>query len=169
LSRRIAIAVAALALLGACGFEPLYGERGSDAPVGGLLEQVAVSPIADRTGQLLRIELTNRLTPTTPTESRYNLEVTLSESQASLAVRRDATATRANLTISANYSLRRNGNAQILTSGSIRSVNSYDILTSDFATLAAEADARKRATRDIADAIVDRLAIFLSRTAPASR
>lgn len=165
MSRRGAIVAVALAALAGCGFEPLYGEREAAASVESLLEQVSVAPIADRTGQLLRIELTNRITPTTPPPAQYNLRVTLTEGKENLAVRRDATATRANLTITASYTLRPSGTNEVLTSGSIRSVNSYDILTSDFATLAAEADARRRATRDIADAIVDRLAIFLARNA----
>jgi LPS-assembly lipoprotein len=93
----------------------------------------------------------------------FALVVVLSESKANLAVQKDSSATRANLTITANFTLKQIGSGQKLTSGSVRSVNSYDILQSDFATLAAEQDARQRGAIDVADGIVDRLAIFLLR------
>ncbi len=165
MSRRFAPILLVLLGLAACGFEPLYGEQGAAQPqTQNLLEQVSVPPIADRTGQLLRIELTNRLTPKHPAPPPlYSLSVSLLESRQSLAVERDSTATRANLTISVSFGLVRISDGQTLTASTIRSVNSYDILTSDYATLAAEADARKRAARDIADGIVDRVAIYLSR------
>lgn len=159
-------ALVACLLLAACGFQPLYGETESqdDLSTEELLEFVRVPPIKDRVGQLVRIELTNRMTPTRPVpKPLYSLAITLSESTAGLAVQKDASATRANLTIAASFELRQIGTGERLTGGSVRSVNSYDILLSDFATLAAETDARERGAKDLADGIVDRLAIFLSR------
>jgi len=165
-----------MALLGltACGFEPLYGNQDRGTATEDLLSRVTVPPIADRLGQLIRIELTNRLTPRPPPEPLYVVNVTVSESRQGLAVRRDASATRANLIITAQFTLTQIGQSESLLSGDIRSVNGFDILVSDFATLAAEKDARRRGARDVADAIVDRLAIYLSRTsiqttAPAQR
>ncbi len=150
-------------VLAGCGFEPLYGEREQTAAAEDELELVDVPPIADRVGQLVRIELTNRLTPTQPApRALYTLPVTLTETRASLAVRKDASATRANLTINATFELQRISDGARLTSGTIRSVNSYDVVDSDYATLVAESDARRRGAKDIADGIVDRLAIFLS-------
>lgn len=153
----------ALVLTG-CGFEPLYGAREQSVATEDLLSRVEVPPIADRVGQLVRIELTNRMTPTRPApDAAFSLVVKLNESKASLAVEKDSSATRANLTISANFTLNQIGTGEELTSGSVRSVNSYDILQSDFATLAAEQGARQRGAIDVADGIVDRLAIFLLR------
>ena len=152
-------------VLSACGFEPLYGDREQTAAAEDQLELVTVPPIADHVGQLVRIELTNRLTPTQPAPTAlYTLPVTLTESRASLAVRKDASATRANLTINATFELYRISDGFRLTSGNIRSVNSYDVVDSDYATLVAESDTRRRGAKDIADGIIDRLAIFLSRT-----
>lgn len=174
LSRLRALLVVALFGLAACGFEPLYGETERGTATENLLSRVTVSPIPDRIGQLVRIELTNRLTPRPAPKPLYVVTVELSESKQGLAVRRDASATRANLNITAKFVFTRIGQEQSLLSGEIRSVNGFDILTSDFATLAAEKDARRRGARDIADAIVDRIAIHLSRTrgqtaAPAQR
>ncbi len=104
------------------------------------------------------------MTPTRPAPpSAFTLIVKLNESKASLAVEKDSSATRANLTIAASFVLKQNSDGLELMTGSVRSVNSYDILLSDFATLAAENDARRRGAKDVADGIVDRLAIFLSR------
>ena len=151
-------------LLAGCGFEPLYGERDQAVATESLLNRVAVPPIENRVGQLARIELTNRLTPTRPAPMPlFTLNVKLSESKTSLAVEKDSSATRANLTIDAAFELKRISDGAKLTSGSVRSVNSYDILQSDFATLAAEQNARRRGAKDVADGIIDRLAIYLRR------
>ena len=158
------LAIASCLLLAACGFEPLYGKREQAIPTESLLSWVEVPPIKDRTGQLVRIELTNRMTPTRPAPpSAFTLIVKLNESKASLAMEKDSSATRANLTIAASFVLKQNSDGLELMTGSVRSVNSYDILLSDFVTLAAENDARRRGAKDVADGIVDRLAIFLSR------
>ena len=154
--------------LAACGFEPLYGDRTDAAATEDILAFVGVPPIANRTGQMVRIELTNRLTPTRPSPpSRYTLNVKLTQSKASLAVKNDASATRANLTITASFELLLNSDSTVLTKGSVRSVNGYDILLTDFATMSAEADARRRGAKDISDGIVDRLAIYMARNAQA--
>lgn len=149
--------------LAACGFEPLYGEQETGPSAEDVLGYVRVAPIADRVGQLVRIELENRMFTTDTPRPVYTLKVELTESKKNLAVRRDASATRANLTLSASFELNRIVDNVRVMGGGVRSVSGYDILTSDFATFAAETDARKRAARDIADGIVERLAIFLSR------
>ena len=48
-------------------------------------------------------------------------------------------------------------------SGNVNSTSSFNILTSDFATLSAESDARARSLREISDEIRTRVAVFLSR------
>ena len=118
--------------MAACGFEPLYGDRTDAAATEDILAFVGVPPIANRTGQMVRIELTNRLTPTRPSPpSRYTLNVKLTQSKASLAVKNDASVTRANLTITASFELLLNSDSTVLTKGFVRSVNGYDILLSD--------------------------------------
>ena len=154
--------------LTACGFEPLFGDRTDALATEDILEFVDVSPIADRLGQLVRIELINRVRPTRPTPtSRYTLNVKLAESKARLAVKNDGSATRANLIFTARFQLLLNTDSTVLTRGSVRSVIGYDILLSSFATLSSEADARRRGAKDLSDGIVDRLAVYLSRNAQA--
>ncbi len=155
-------AICLLLALQACGFRPLYAER-ADAPATTQeLAAIEIGRIRDRTGQLLRNELLDRMNPKNLAVRReYNLSVELSESRQNLAVRRDDTATLANLVLTAAYSLTRQDGEEVL-AGIVRSFNSYDISRSDFATIAAETDARARAARDLADDITIRVAVFLA-------
>ena len=161
---RAGIAAAALLFVTGCGFQPLYGPQQIGADGVSPLQQIAVSPIPERVGQLLRIELTKNLNPKGPPATPvYRLGVTVRESKQNLAVRKDATATRANLIIVATYTLSDAQSRQTLLKGSVRSINSYNILDADFATLSAEADARRRAARDLATEIQSRVGLFLAR------
>jgi len=156
--------VAVMVLVTGCGFEPLHGRQQSGASATLALSEISVPPIPERLGQLLRIELTNRLTPNGPPRApAYVLNVQVTESKQSLGVRKDATATRANLIITANFNLFDTQADENLLDGTVRSINSYNILDADFATLSAEADARRRAARDLATEIQSRLGIFLSQ------
>lgn len=157
------LAVASALLLAACGFQPLYGKR-VDTDVSARLATVAIDIIVDRRGQLLRNALLDRITPRgAPARPRYRLAVSLSESKLNQAVRKDDTATRARLTLTASFSVLDGETGEQVFAGSARSDNSYNISTSDFGTISAEADARRRGTRDLADDITGRVAIFLSQ------
>ena len=89
--------------LAGCGFRPVYapdGERntatGANEP--GLLEQLAsvrVSPIAERTGQILRRSLQRQLEGLRPgTPARYDLAASIAYQVEGLGYRRDGTLTR---------------------------------------------------------------------------
>lgn len=156
--------------LAGCGFRPLYGQRSATSGnVGDEFEQIRITPIADRTGQLLYNELRDRLNPRgRPASPRYVLTVTLTEDSQQLALRGDETATRANLTLTATYALRRadadtaEGGEAVVTSGHARIVTSYDILESQYATLVSIDDARARSVRLLSDDIQTRLATALA-------
>lgn len=169
---RIFALTAAMALTAAgCGFQPIHGERSIAS--GAALATVDIGLIADRTGQMLRNELMQQMHPRGATvPARFALAVTLNESLQDLAIRKDETATRANLILTANFTVTsRTGGAKLF-SNSVRSVNSYNILTSDFATLSAREDARRRAVQQLASGIKQRLSVWLVQTggrAPAPR
>ena len=154
----LAVAAAALA---SCGFRPLYGEGAAGSSE--TLARIEVAHIEDRPGQRLRILLRERLTPEgPPAQPLYTLHVEISESIAQLAVRADDSATRANLTVVARYSLAAaDAAAPPLHSATVSSTNSYNRLRSQYATLAAESDARERALRQIAEEIRLRVAAAL--------
>lgn len=152
-----------LGLLGACGFRPLYGDRtGGGAPY--KLAMIKVEAIPDRIGQLLHNHLLTALNPRgRPRRARYILQTRVEESTSSLAVRKSAFATRANLTVNANYSLTTPAGGKTLFSAKSSITVSYNILDSEFATLMAEKDARARAVREVSEDIRIRLGVFLAR------
>lgn len=160
-ARRLGILLAALALA-ACGFQPLYGPRDAST-TSDQLAAVKVELIADRLGQQVRNYLLDRMSPRgEPKAPRYRLAVELSESLQELGFRKDETATRANLVVTADYALIKVGEKKPLLKGISQSANSFNIVNSDYATLVAENDARKRAARRLSDEITTRLAIYFN-------
>lgn len=161
--------VCAAVLLAGCGYRPLYGERGADnASVADELTQIRIESIPDRVGQQMYNMLRERLNPYgKPERAKYALSVALSETRENLFLEKDETATRANLTLKANFVLRRMDDSGVVVTGFSRSVSSYDILSSQFASVVSEEDARQRGARAISDDIRTRLALALSSDASA--
>lgn len=152
----------ALVFLQGCGFQPLYG--GSSQAATPEFTRIMVEPIPDRIGQLLHNHLLTALNPKgRPKNHLYVLNTKLSESSASLAVRKSAFATRANLTVSAQFNLVSALNGSTLYSGKSAITVSYNILDSNFSTLAAQKDARSRAVREISHGISNQLGVYFSR------
>ena len=166
--RALALAAAGLSALASagCGFHPLYGERSRAAPAA--LNHVEVELIEGRTGQMLRNQLLSRFHPRGGSGDRYSLTVKIVETLQDLGIRKDSVATRANLTLAANFAVRSLPDRKLLMANNANSVNSYNILTSDFATLSARADARRRGVRQLADQIEERVSIWLLQTGGAA-
>lgn len=149
-------------ILTACGFQPVYSEQRNASA--GELANIEIARIGDRKGQVLRNLLRARLSPKGPADrALYRLTVKLTESKAELALRKDESATRANLTLNAVFILERlppypPGTA----TGNAISTNSYNVLDSDYATLSAEKDARNRALRTLAEEIRLRVATAIN-------
>jgi LPS-assembly lipoprotein len=147
-------------IMAGCGFESLYGES-STQDVDGDLAAIEITLIADRIGQQLHNTLRDGLNPRgKPVRPLYTLQVELDESIEELAIRKDETATRANLSLRANFDLLATSDGAVLVSGSSLSTTSYNILSSEFATLSALADARRRGVRALGNDIKTRLSLF---------
>ncbi|HEY9567907.1 MAG TPA: LPS assembly lipoprotein LptE [Thalassobaculum sp.] len=152
----------ALLLLGAgCGFQPLYGNRASGGGVAAPeMARIAIAPIGDRAGQMLRNELRDRLTPDgVPGQPRWRLDVTLKETTTDLVILRDATSTFAKYVGDARWVLIDLETDAPALRGRSRRIASYSISSSEFASLQAEADARRRVVTAIAEEIRLRLGI----------
>lgn len=155
--------VGALILLAACGFQPLYGEGPRQADPG-QLGAVEVAPIADRVGQFTRNLLLDRLNPHgRPDAPEYRLDVTLHESSQRLAFQKDATATRALMNLVARYRLTEIASGAVVHESSSRATAAYNIVESNFATIASEKNARERVSRIVADDIALRVSVCFSR------
>ena len=151
--------------LSACGFEPLYARPDGNAVTpSDEMAAIRILPLQDRVGQQMHNFLRDRLNPRgQPQAPRYELQVTLTELREDLGIRKDETATRGNLTMSANFVLLDARSKNALLSGLSRSTNSFNILQDQFATLFSENDARERALRELSDDIRLRLGIYFSR------
>lgn len=153
-----------LLILAACGFQPLHGKRERPGNTATDLAYISVSPIAERSGQLLRnklIDLLNnarlRVRPV------YRLDIGLDEQRAGLAVDRDDSITRFNLRMTARFRLTDTRTNTLIFKGHTRAIAAYNAVRSDYANLIAERNARKRGTDVLANEIKTRLAIYFSR------
>lgn len=154
-------------LVAACGFRPLYGTRQGGQPVKEALAAVEVMPIADRSGQLLRNALEHRMTRSGDAPTRYHLTVTLSEVTETLGMRKDATASRANLRMTAQWALTEGD--KVLTKGTSDSIMSYNLLSAQYPTVVSEKDSRERGTEQLADDIARRVAVYFSGRSQAGK
>jgi LPS-assembly lipoprotein len=163
---RAPAALAAALMLAGCGFHPLYAQRGSAPRINERLEDVAVDIIPNRQGQILRNELLDRVTPRgAPSHPTYHLGIQLTESRQEFAIRTDETATRSDVILTAQFTLRRSADDKVVHQGIAVVRNSYDLLQNKFATLSAAEDARDRALTQLAEEIRTRLAIYFERIA----
>ena len=122
-----------------------------------------MQPIQGRVGQKFHNLLRDRLNPAgQPERPAYLLEVTLTREKKGLGVRKDETATRANLTVRARFKLRSAEDRKLLLDGRARSVNSFNILDAFYATTVAEGDALRRGLRALADDIGLRLSVYFA-------
>lgn len=154
-------ALCAALALSACGFRPLHGSHSSNPQAQSHLSAIAVSPIQERVGQQMRTALEQKLDRSGGSMTKsYDLSVTIAESISQLAIERDAFATRANLRLTATYNLVRIADGLSLNSGDLKTVASYNILSSDFATLRAEQNARQNAVQNLAADLYTRLATY---------
>ncbi|NKB20337.1 MAG: hypothetical protein GKS01_07560 [Alphaproteobacteria bacterium] len=160
----IVLASALCLALTACGFSPLYSQAGGANAKA--LASVSIGQINDRSGQKLRNFLLERMAPrASDRKSDYTLKIELNESKSNINIRKDESATRANLSITAKFVLTHVAGGKRTFTGSVLSTNSYNVLDSDFATLSAENDARNRALRSLAEEIRLRVATALRNPA----
>lgn len=164
MSFRFGFILAAVLLTASCGFRPLYAPSGGDTAKEQVFafdafRKMEIARIKDREGQFFRNELIGLMHPSGRARIvEYDLIINLAESTANLAVRRSSDATRANLTMIANYVLSRRADNTAILRGAARSTSGYNIFESEFQTLSAEKSARERALKDLAQQLRLRLA-----------
>ena len=160
--RRLALSLAVL-LLSGCGLHSLYG-GGASGPVSGLLRSVEVAPIAGQQGWLVRTKLIDRLGEGGSAQPRYRLDVTLDDNITSYGLRADRAATQERRSLRARYQLVDMANGAVLLDATAGSDASIDVVSSEYATVAAEQTALENLSGIVADQIVARLAIYAART-----
>jgi len=145
-------------LLGACGFQPMYGPAGGGAAIG----PVQVSEIEGKAGHVLKTELDRILAVENNGAPPMRLEITLLEQVTQLGIRRDESATRAEIRLTANYVLTPPNNGRIMR-GSVFTVVNYDIPSAAFGEITAQDDARERAAETMAQRFRAELAMRMAQ------
>ena len=159
--RRAALLCAALLSLYPCGLQPMYAGGGSGAVAHGLAA-VEVPPIEGRAGWLVRNALRDRLAQSGDSAAaRYRLDVLLDDQLEGLGLLTDDTVGRERRTLRARYQLVDLASGEILLDASAGSDAGIDVVSSEYATIAAEETALENLAKDVADRIVSRLALTL--------
>ncbi len=160
---RFVCACTLLVALTACGFRPLYSKAENRA-ISQELAHIRISAIEDREGQVIHNFLLDCLNPDgRRADTIYTLRVAVSRDTKEIGLKFTEEATRAQLTLIAGYFLTRDIDGKLLAEGSVRSVNNYNISSSEFARLVSERDATERAARELSDEIKTRLSVYFSR------
>jgi LPS-assembly lipoprotein len=163
--RRTAL-ILSLLTLPACGLHPLYG-GGTGSPVAATLRSVQVAAIPGQSGWLMRNKLIDRLGESGSGTARYRLDVTLDDNITSFGLRSDVAATQERLTLRARYQLVDLSNGTVVLDATSGSDTGIDIVSSEYATVAAEQTALENLSDIVADQIVARLGLYAARTSPA--
>lgn len=162
--RKLTVLAAALVLTG-CGLRPLYG-GGSSGQVATALTSINVTPIPGQVGWLMFNKLKDRLGTENATGARYRLDVELDDDIVGLGIRGDRAVTRERRTLRARYKLVEAATGQVVLDATAGSDAGIDVVSSPYATVAAEQTAAERLSDAVADQIVARLGIFAARTPP---
>ena len=154
-------ALALSGALSACGLQPMYA-GGASSPVSQGLAEIEVAPIEGKAGWLMRNALIDRLnpggSPAGPT-SRYRLDVRLDDSLQGLGLLSNDTISRERRTLRARYQLVDRGSGEIVVDATAGSDAGIDVVSSEYATIAAEQTALENLSREVADRIVTKLAL----------
>jgi LPS-assembly lipoprotein len=154
------------AVLGGCGFAPLYSDAaGQETALG----QVNVALIPDRNGQLLRQALQDRLDRTGGgVSSRYDLYVGLGFNVNELATDQQSASTRERDIGTAAWTLKaEDAGHTTLSTGTAHALDGFDIINQQFfaADMSREA-ALQRIDESLADQIVQQLAVYFRQHPP---
>lgn len=159
---RLALACAAIVALPACGLRPIYA-GGAQGAVAQGLASVEVAPIEGREGWLVRNALLDRLGQGgTDVASRYRLEILLDDQLEGLGLLTDDTIGRERRTLRARYQLVDLASGAIVIDATAGSDAGIDVVSSEYATIAAEERALENLAQQVADRIVTRLTLALS-------
>lgn len=154
------VALAFALLLSACGLKPMYA-GGATGTVAQGLSGIEVSTIEGKAGWLMRNALVDRLSARQDSGARYRLDVRLDDKVEGLGLLSDDTVARERRTLRARYQLVDLASGEIVLDASAGSDAGIDVVSSEYATIAAENTALENLTRQVADRIVTRVALKL--------
>jgi LPS-assembly lipoprotein len=153
--------LALLLTLSACGLRPLYSGGGAGVVVQ-TLQSIDVAPIeGGKSGWLVRNALIDRLDNSGGTK-QFQLKVELDDKIEGFGVRSDDAVTRERRTLRVRYKLT-DAAGKVLLDATAGSDVGIDVVSSEYATIAAENTALERLSGIVADQIIARIALYAER------
>ena len=152
-----------LASLTACGLRPMYA-GGQSGTVATSLRSIQVQDIPGKGGWLVRNALIAKLGGDSGGSAAYRLEVELDDNITGFGIRGDRATTRERRTLRARYRLVELATGAVVLDATAGSDAGIDVVSSQYATIAAEQTALERLSQVVADQMVGRLALFVART-----
>ena len=146
--------------LAGCGFTPLYATPGVSP---GLSSVESVAPDG-RTGFLLRQALDDVLARNEALPPAYRLTMDLKETRTPRGRRVDATASRYELVLRANWKLTSVATGAVALEGSTSTEVTFDRADQPYSAIVANQDAQSRAASELARKIQLQLADWMART-----
>jgi len=160
---RAAFLLPVLLALSACGLQPMYAGGSSGAVARGLAG-IEVPPIEGKAGWLMRNALVDRFRATGADGSpRYRLDVRLDDKLEGLGLLSDDTIGRERRTLRARYQLVDVASGRIMVDATAGADAGIDVVSSEYATIAAENKALETLSQEVADRIVTNLALQLRK------
>ena len=156
----------ALGAIGGCGFTPMYASNPKGEGVVADFAGVKVAPIPERIGQVVWNHLLDRLNPSgEPGTPDFLLKVSLAENTLGYGFRSDAAVTRESYTLEGTFQLVDQKTGEVAFEDTQRSVQSFDLVQSDFANYSARQDAKARTAEELANLIALRLGLYFKSDA----
>ena len=163
---RFAFALLACMALSACGLSPMYAGGTQSASAQGLAA-VDIPSIQGRGGWLVKNALEARLGVAGQRTPQYRLDVRLDDSLEALGVLNDDTISRERRILRARYQLIDLASGTVLLDATAGSDAGIDVVSSEYATIAAEQKALENLALDVADRMATQIALTLRAQAPA--
>jgi LPS-assembly lipoprotein len=149
--------------LSGCGFESLYATRNIEQST----PAIEIANIPDQDGQYLRNLLIDRLNAGgRPADPRYELKFTpLAKDTVNIGIRKDASATRAQVQVATQMRLIEKSSGKILLQRDLKTVGAYNLLDNQLATMSSQRYTTENILRELGDSAVTELDLYFRRSA----
>ena len=165
---RVVLALLASLALTACGLSPMYA-GGPNAATAQGIAAVDVPAIEGRGGWLVKNALEARLGVAGQATPQYRLDVRLDDSLEALGVLNDDTISRERRILRARYQLVELATGAVLLDTTAGSDAGIDVVSSEYATIAAEQKALENLALEVADRMATQIALTLRNRAAAGQ
>ncbi len=151
------LVVACSMAMAGCGFRPMLAVDNTGASVTEEFAKIQIGSIENRSGQILRNDLINMLTPKgEPDRPEYRLNIRIIEPRQNLAYQRNDSVTYAGFSVTA-YCYLFDSNGAVLTQFMSASSSNYSISNSQYATVASVESTRERIMQDVSQDIRNKI------------